>query len=136
MTERAPLYFEARLGGLFPASAKAEEAMREVKGRVRVTMSGGVANQRRRGLYWSILALVTPLVNQRYNLTLDEDDLHEITRIKLKMYDEITLPSGEVHRKLWSTSNRDERGGQGGIYQQGAGPLVSMDRRGRFDAAR
>lgn len=80
--------------------------MREVKGRVRVTISGGVANQRRRGLYWSILALVTPLVNQRYNLTLDDDDLHEITRIKLKMYDEITLPSGEVHRKLWSTANR------------------------------
>lgn len=106
MTERAPLYFETRLGGLFPACAKAEEAMREIKGRVRVEIKGGVANQRRRGLYWSVAALVTPLLNDTFNMTLDEDDLHDITRTKLKFYDEIPLPSGEVHRKLRSTNNR------------------------------
>jgi hypothetical protein len=27
-------------------------------------------------------------------------------RIKLRMFDEVKLPSGDVHRKLWSTSNR------------------------------
>jgi hypothetical protein len=106
MAETAPLYFTVRLGGLFPASAKAEEAMREIKGKVRVEIKGGTANQRRRGLYWSIAALVAPLLNQQYGLTIDEDDLHDITRDKLKLYDEVVLPSGEIHRKRRSTSNR------------------------------
>jgi hypothetical protein len=98
--------FTARLGGLFPANAAAEEAMRHIEGRVRCQITGGKANQRRRGLYWSVLALVVPLLNQQYRLTLDDDDLHDITRDKLKLYDELTLPSGEVHRKRRSTSNR------------------------------
>lgn len=106
MADKAPLYFEARLGMLKPANRKAEEAMQHIKGRVRVEIKGGAANQRRRGLYWSILALVVPLLNEAHGLTLDDDDLHDVTRIKLKMYDEITLPSGDVHRKLRSTSNR------------------------------
>lgn len=106
MSDRAPLYFEARLGGLFPANAAAETAMREIKGRVRCEITGGRANQRRRGLYWLCAALVVPLLNEQYALTLDDQDLHDITRDKLRLYDEITLPSGEVHRKRRSTSNR------------------------------
>lgn len=102
----APLYFESRLGGLFPANRVAEEAMREISGRVRCVITGGKANQRRRGLYWTVCGLVVPLLNERYGMTLDEDDLHDITRDKLKLYDEVTLPSGEVHRKRRSTSNR------------------------------
>lgn len=106
MSEEAPLFFDVKLGGLFPANAKAEEAMREIRGRVSVKISGGKANQRRRSLYWSVAALVVPLLNQAYTMTLDEDDLHDITRDKLKLYDEIRLPSGEVYRKRRSTSNR------------------------------
>ena len=106
MPDEAPLLFERRLGGLFPANAKAEDAMREIAGRVSVKITGGKANQRRRGLYWSVASLVVPLLNEAHGLTLDEDDLHDITRTKLKLYDEIMLPSGEVHRKLKSTSNR------------------------------
>ncbi|TXH53915.1 MAG: hypothetical protein E6Q97_12025 [Desulfurellales bacterium] len=91
---------------LRPANAAAETALREIKGRVRVEIKGGVANQRRRGLYWAIAALVVPILNDLHGMTLDEDDLHDITRDKLKLYDEIKLPSGEVHRKRRSTSNR------------------------------
>ena len=81
--------------------------MREIVGRVRVTMTGGRANQRRRGLYWSVAALVVPLLNQAHGLTLDEDDLHDITRDKLKLWhNPATLPSGETYRKRLSTSNR------------------------------
>ena len=80
--------------------------MREIKGRVRVEIRGGIANQRRRGLYWLVASLVVPLLNEAHGLTLDEDDLHQITRTKLKLYDEQKLPSGEVYRKLRSTSNR------------------------------
>lgn len=106
MADTAPLYFEARLGMLAPANRKAEEAMREIKGRVRVEIKGGTANQRRRGLYWSVCALVVPLLNQQHGMTLDEDDLHDITRDKLRLFDEVKLPSGDVHRKRRSTSNR------------------------------
>lgn len=106
MADKAPLYFEARLGMLKPANAKAEAAMSEIKGRVRVEIKGGVANQRRRGLYWLVAAIVAPLLNEQHGMTIDDDDLHDITRDKLKLYDKITLPSGEVHRKRRSTSNR------------------------------
>lgn len=106
MSDRAPLLFQVRLGGLFPANAAAENAMREIKGRVRVEIKGGVANQRRRGLYWVVAGLVVPILNDLHSLTLDEQDLHDITREKLRLYDEIILPSGEVHHKLKSTSNR------------------------------
>lgn len=106
MTDTPPLIFEARLGGLFPVNRTAAEAMREIKGRVTVTIKGGRANQRRRGLYWSVAALVAPLLNDAHGLTLDEQDLHDITRDKLRMYDEIKLPSGDVLRKRRSTNNR------------------------------
>ena len=106
MADKAPLYFDVRLGGLFPASAAAEEAMQEIRGRVAVKITGGKANQRRRSLYWSVASLVVPLLNQAHKLSLDEDDLHDITRDKLKLYDEIKLPSGGIHRKRRSTSNK------------------------------
>jgi hypothetical protein len=106
MSDKAPLYFETRLGMLKPANAAAESAMRDIKGRVRVEIKGGIANQRRRGLYWAVASLVVPLLNEAHRLTLDEQDLHDITREKLRLYDEIALPSGEVHHKLRSTSNR------------------------------
>jgi len=91
---------------LKPANARAENAMQEIKGRVRVEIKGGIANQRRRGLYWLVAAIVAPLLNDMYGMTIDDQDLHDITRDKLKMYDEITLPSGDVHRKRQSTANR------------------------------
>lgn len=106
MAEKAPLMFEARLGGLFPANAAAETAMRNTRGRVRVEIKGGIANQRRRGLYWAVAGLVVPILNDLNGLTLDEDDLHFITREKLKVGERITLPSGETYFKPASTSNR------------------------------
>lgn len=107
MADTSPLYFEARLGMLKPANAKAEQALREIKGRVRVEIKGGVANQRRRGLYWLVAALVVPILNDLHGMTLDEDDLHDITRDKLKLWHPpVTLPSGETYRKRRSTSNR------------------------------
>jgi hypothetical protein len=106
MSDRPPLIFTAHLGMLKPANQAAETAMREIRGRVVVEIKGGTANQRRRGLYWLVASLVVPLLNDRHGMTLDEADLHDITRDKLRMYDEMTLPSGEVYRKRRSTSNR------------------------------
>jgi hypothetical protein len=105
MSDRAPLMFDVHLGMLRPGNLAAQEAMQHIKGRVRVTITGGKANQRRRGLQWVLYGIVAPILNDLHGMTLDEDDLHEIMRVKFKMFDEITMPSGEVHRKLWSTSN-------------------------------
>ena len=106
MADKAPLYFEARLGMLAPANRMAQEAMAEIKGRVRVEIKGGTANQRRRGLYWVLAGIVCGLLNERHNMTLTEQDLHDIMRDKFNMYDTITLPSGDSKKRFWSTSNR------------------------------
>lgn len=106
MSDNPPLIFEPHLGMLRPVNRAAQEALRETQGRVTVTMRGGRANQRRRGLYWLVAALVVPLLNDRHGMTLDEADLHDITRDKLRMYDEIALPSGDTLKKRHSTSNR------------------------------
>lgn len=106
MSDKAPLVFEAHLGMLRPANAMAEAAMRETRGRVRVDIKGGVANQKRRGLYWSVASLVVPLLNDAHQMTLDEQDLHDITRQKLGVGKWQELPSGDRRFKPASTSNR------------------------------
>ena len=106
MSDTAPLYFEQRLGMLAPANAKAEAAMRDIRGRVRVEIKGGIANQRRRSLYWVVAALVVPLLNEAHRMTLDEDDLHDITRQKLDVGNWLDYPSGDRRFKPASTSNR------------------------------
>lgn len=105
MTDKSPMFFEPHLGMLRPANAVADAAIPHINGRVRVEIFGGKANQRRRGLYWSVAALVVPLLNDTHGMTLDEDDLHDITRDKLKLWIEMKLPSGGVHQKRRSTKN-------------------------------
>ncbi len=100
--------------------------MIEVKGRVRCVITGGRANQRRRGLYWLCAALVVPLLNSKFAMTLDDDDLHDITRDKLKLYVKIDLPSGDVHRKRKSTSNRAMNEAERAEYTDRALQLWSM----------
>ena len=106
MSNTPPLYFETHLGMLRPANVAAQDAMREIRGRVRVELKGGRANESRRGLYWAVADLVTPILNEAHNLTLSVSDLHDITRDKLRLFDEVKLPSGDVHKKRRSTSNR------------------------------
>jgi hypothetical protein len=106
MADKAPLYFNAHLGMLRPDNRMAEEALREIRGRVRVEIKGGIANQRRRGLYWAVAALVVPLLNEAHGMTLDEQDLHDITRQKLNVGKWIDLPSGDRRFKPASTSDR------------------------------
>lgn len=106
MSDKAPLIFEAHLGMLRPANAMAEKALQEIRGRVAVDIKGGVANQRRRSLYWAVASLVVPLLNDAHNLTLTEQDLHDITRDKFGMFDEQKLPSGHSIKRYHGTNNR------------------------------
>jgi hypothetical protein len=116
MTDRAPLLFDVHLGMLRPGNLAAQEAMQHIKGRVRVTITGGKANQRRRGLQWVLYGIVAPILNDLHGMTLTEDDLHDIMRDKFRMYDETVLPSGDVHRKRWSTSNAAMHEGERAEY--------------------
>lgn len=104
MADKAPLLFETRLGMLRPANRAAEEALQHIKGRVRVEIKGGVSNERRRSLYWSVAEIVVGILNDLHQLTLTEGDLHDITRDKFGMYDLNTLPSGEQHKRYHSTT--------------------------------
>lgn len=106
MADKAPLLFETRLGMLRPANRAAEEAMQHIKGRVRVEIKGGASNERRRSLYWSVAALVVPILNDLHQLTLSEDDLHFITRQKLGIGTTMQLPSGGEYFKPASTSRQ------------------------------
>lgn len=106
MTETAPLFFERRLNMLSPVNPAAKEAVQAIEGRVTVKITKTARNQRRRALYWIVTALVAELLNDAHDLALTDNDLHDLIRTKLRMYDEITLPSGDIYRKLWSTSDR------------------------------
>ncbi|MCR4297240.1 MAG: hypothetical protein NUV75_00595 [Gallionella sp.] len=106
MSDTAPLLFEAHLNMLRPANRMAEEAMQAIRGRVRVEIKGGIANERRRSLYWAVAALVVPILNQTYGVTLSEQDLHHITRQKLGIGAWVELPSGDRFFKPASTSTR------------------------------
>lgn len=106
MSDHPPLIFESHLGMLRPANRMAEEAMKEIRGKVSVTIKGGQANQRRRSLYWACAHVVTPILNDLHNLTLTEAELHDVTRDKFRMFDEVVLPSGQVLKRYHSTSNR------------------------------
>lgn len=106
MADEAPLIFERKLGMLSPVNPAARDAVQAIEGRCTVKITRAARNQRRRGLYRVVTAIVADLLNDAHGLALTDDDLHDIIRKKLRMYDEITLPSGEVHRKLWSTKDR------------------------------
>ena len=106
MSDQPPLIFESHLGMLRPANRMAEEAMKEIRGKVTVTIKGGQANQRRRSLYWACAHVVTPILNDMHNLTLTEAELHDITRDKFGMFNEMHLPSGQSVKRYHSTSNR------------------------------
>ncbi len=91
---------------LAPVNPAAVAAVQAIEGRCVVKITRATRNQRRRGLYWIVTGICAGLLNDRYDLTLTDDDLHDIIRKKLRMYDEFVLPSGEVHQKLWSTSDK------------------------------
>jgi hypothetical protein len=57
MADAPPLFFERRLGGLFPACPAAEKALSAVQGRVRVKITRTQGNNKRIALYWIVLGI-------------------------------------------------------------------------------
>lgn len=98
MSDSPPLHFRKRLGMLAPANAAAEQAMRALDDaspvRVRITRTRG--NTRRNGLYWAILGIAAPMLEERLNGPMTVDMLHRILKRKGGLAKPVTLPSGDV----------------------------------------
>jgi hypothetical protein len=105
MADEAPLFFERRLGGLFPACPAAEKALSAVNGRVRVKITRTQGNNKRIALYWIVLGIVAPMLSERCEGdAIDTDMLHDILKDRRGLYTTTTLPSGEVVKNYRSIS--------------------------------
>lgn len=106
MSEAPPLIFERRIGGLFPVNPAAREAVSAIYGKVTIKITKANRNQRRRALYWITAGIVADALNDVHGLNLTEAELHDITRRKLGLFDEIALPSGDMHVRYKSTADK------------------------------
>lgn len=106
--ESPPLIFAKSFGALRPANKAAEDALKAIPDgkRVRVRITGLTANERRRGFYFTMLAVAAQALADRTGNPWDAQLLHHELKIVLKLGDEFTTPSGRVVFKARSTSNR------------------------------
>jgi hypothetical protein len=105
MADEAPLFFERRLGGLFPACPAAEKALEAVSGRVRVKITRTQGNNKRIALYWIVLGICAPLLSEKCSGdAIDDQLLHEILKDRRGLYATTVLPSGEIVKNYRSIS--------------------------------
>lgn len=103
MSDEAPLYFKPRLGGLFPTNKAADEAMGHIDGPVRIRITRARGNVRRNALYWSVLGIAAPMLEEKAP-GLTTDLLHKVLKDRYGLVKLVTLPSGEVVKDYESTS--------------------------------
>jgi hypothetical protein len=94
MAEEAPLFFERRLGGLFPACPAAEKALAAVSGRVRVKITRTQGNNKRIALYWIVLGLAAPMLDEQAP-GLTDSLLHKVLKDRYGLVKVVKLPSGQ-----------------------------------------
>jgi hypothetical protein len=94
MADAPPLLFERRLGGLFPACPAAETALAAVNGRVRVKITRTQGNNKRIALYWIVLGIAAPMLDE-VAPGLTDQLLHNVLKDRAGLVKIVTLPSGE-----------------------------------------
>jgi hypothetical protein len=94
MADNPPLFFDKRLGGLFPACPAAERALAAVQGRVRVKITRTQGNNKRLALYWIVLGIAAPMLDEVAPGITDKL-LHDVLKDRRGLVRVITLPSGE-----------------------------------------
>lgn len=105
MADETPLFFERRLGGLFPACPAAEQALAAVDGRVRVKITRSQGNNKRLALYWIVLGIVAPMLSERCEGdALDDTMLHRVLKKRRGLVTTTCLPSGEIVENFDSIS--------------------------------
>lgn len=114
MADEAPLFFERKLGGLFPACPAAEKALAAVTGRVRVKITRSRGNNKRIALYWIVLGIAAPMLSEQCSGdAIDDEMLHDILKDRRGLFTTTVLPSGEIiknYRSIsFATMAEDER---------------------------
>jgi hypothetical protein len=105
MADSPPLFFERRLGGLFPACPAAEKALAAVQGRVRVKITRSRGNNKRIALYWIVLGIAAPMLSEQCSGdAIDDEMLHDILKDRRGLYTTSVLPSGEIVKNYRSIS--------------------------------
>jgi hypothetical protein len=94
VADAPPLFFERRLGGLFPACPAAEKALAAVDGRVRVKITRTHGNNKRLSLYWITLGIAAPMLDEVAPGITDEL-LHKVLKDRYGLVRIVKLPSGE-----------------------------------------
>jgi hypothetical protein len=94
LADSPPLFFEKRLGGLFPACPAAEQAVEAITGRVRVDIKRTAGNNKRLALYWIVLGIAAPMLDEKAP-GLTDGLLHKVLKDRAGLVRIVTLPSGE-----------------------------------------
>jgi hypothetical protein len=94
VADEAPLLFDRRLGGLFPANPAAEKALAAVSGRVRVKITRTHGNNKRIALYWIVLGIAAPMLDE-VAPGLTDKLLHNVLKDRYGLVRIVKLPSGE-----------------------------------------
>ena len=94
MADEPPLFFERRLGGLFPANPAAEQALSAVSGKVRVKITRTQGNNKRIALYWIVLGLSAPMLDE-VAPGITDALLHKVLKDRYGLVKIVRLPSGE-----------------------------------------
>ena len=103
--ERPPCIFVKRLGGLFPANNEATLALAGVDGKCVVKITAATRNQRRRSLYWIVVGIVAPIMNDLHDIDMTDAELHDHVRRRAGYVTYLDLPHGRIER-LQSTSDK------------------------------
>ena len=103
MADSPPLYFTRKLGGLFPASPAAEKALEAVQGRVRVKITRTQGNNKRIALYWIVLGIAAPMLDE-VAPGLTDKLLHNVLKDRYGLIRIVKLPSGEEIKDYESIS--------------------------------
>jgi hypothetical protein len=94
VSDQPPLFFAKRLGGLYPANPAAEQALAAVDGKVRVKITRTHGNNRRLSLYWIVLGIAAPMLDEQAP-GLTDDLLHKVLKDRRGLVRIVRLPSGE-----------------------------------------
>lgn len=103
MSDEAPLIFERRLGGLFPANPAAVAALAAVQGRVRVKLTRTQGNNKRIALYWVVLGIAAPMLDE-VAPGLTDQLLHNVLKDRYGLVKVVKLPSGDIIKDYDSIS--------------------------------